>query len=141
MLIVFYENYSWFNLNRSPVLQNFNELERFQDPDPLVRMAVDKCADNFEDLGTDFGSKIEPKYLLMVLERLHEKGFKFSRGVDYVSEIVLQNCMAYPQMEERTFLNLTDVTFLPTLPGSILYKARYPATRLMLILMAINCLT
>lgn len=102
---------SWQN-----VPEFLSELERFEDADPLVRMAVDVCADNFEDLGTDFGSQIEPRYMAMILERLEETGFNFARGVDYVSEILLQTCKERDDMDEQSFLSVTDSRFLPTAP-------------------------
>jgi hypothetical protein len=102
---------TWYN-----VPEFLPELERFEDADPLVRMAVDLCAANFEDLGTDFGSQIEPRYMSMILERLRESGFNFNRSVDYVSEILLKNCNAHEDMDEESFLSLTDIRFLPTAP-------------------------
>ncbi|KAL3934399.1 MAG: hypothetical protein SGBAC_009873 [Bacillariaceae sp.] len=92
------------------------ELERFEDAGPLVRMAVDLCAAEFEELGTDFGSKIEPRYLQMIFENLMERGFSFDRGVDYISEMILECCTAHPDMKEDAFLGLTDIRFLPSAP-------------------------
>ncbi|CAJ1946227.1 unnamed protein product [Cylindrotheca closterium] len=92
------------------------ELERFEDAGPLVRMAVDLCAAEFEELGTDFGSKIEPKYLQMIFENLIEREFKFDRGADYISEMILECCTAHPDMAEANFLGLTDMRFLPLAP-------------------------
>ena len=92
------------------------QLERFQDKAPLVEMAVQKCAKGFEELGTDFGSKIEPKYLTMILDVLHVKHFMFSLGIDYVSEMVIECCNAHPGMDQETFVTLTSETFLPNVP-------------------------
>jgi len=101
----------WYNIP-----DFFPELERFQDAGPLVRMAVDLCAVEFEELGTDFGGKIEPKYLQMIFENLVDRGFKFERGADYVSEMILESCTAHTTMDEAAFLGLTDMRFLPTAP-------------------------
>eukprot|EP00980_Cylindrotheca_fusiformis_P007371 scaffold1525_cov142-Cylindrotheca_fusiformis.AAC.171 len=102
---------SWDN-----VPEFLSELDRFEDADPLVRMAVDLCAANFEDLGTDFGTQIEPRYLTMILERLLERNFDFDRSVDYVSEMLLTSCKEREDMDEASFLKLTDIRFLPTAP-------------------------
>jgi hypothetical protein len=91
------------------------ELDRFIDASPLVKMAVNMCALDFEKLGADFGSKIEPRYLQMIFERLEELGFGFERGVDYISEMILENSKAYPENSED-FLALTSPKYLPIIP-------------------------
>eukprot|EP00526_Cylindrotheca_closterium_P008932 CAMPEP_0113634648 /NCGR_PEP_ID=MMETSP0017_2-20120614/18049_1 /TAXON_ID=2856 /ORGANISM="Cylindrotheca closterium" /LENGTH=507 /DNA_ID=CAMNT_0000545371 /DNA_START=13 /DNA_END=1536 /DNA_ORIENTATION=+ /assembly_acc=CAM_ASM_000147 len=101
----------WYNIP-----EFLPELERFEDAGPLVRMAVNLCAAEFEELGTDFGSKIEPKYLQMIFENLMERNFRFDRGVDYISEMILECCTGHPEMSEATFLGLTDIRFLPSAP-------------------------
>lgn len=116
MLKIAVKNWCSKRLSWYQVPDFLSHLDRIEDSGPLVDMAIQKCAKNFEELGTDFGALIGPKYLSMILDALQVRRFVFALGIDYISEMILACCEAHPEMDEEAFTTMTNTTFLPHIP-------------------------
>jgi hypothetical protein len=108
---------NWFRrrLEWFDVPQFLKDIKRFQNNAPLVRVAIAKCAIQFDELGPKFAVKIGPSVLLQVLELLGSSRYIFNHQVDYVAALILECFQAY-QVDHDTFSRLTDNRFLPVIP-------------------------
>jgi hypothetical protein len=91
------------------------QVEKFKEnAGPLISVAVELCARNFDGLGAEVGGQLGADVLVLVLERVWETNYVFNLRTDYVADIVLE-CASEGKMDAETFYKLTDRRFLPVL--------------------------
>jgi hypothetical protein len=114
----------WFDAPRF-----LEEIKRFQNNDPLVRVVVEKCANQFDELGPQFAVQIGPVVFVQVLNQLGMGRYVFHQHVDHTANLVLACCQAY-KMDHQTFRQLTNNRFLPMVPPQAAIKLLVIDTKL-----------
>ena len=101
-------------LKLSKVPEFLGQVLKFKYPDPLVEVAVDKCARNFDELGTALQGQLDPTFLLAILDLLYARGhdFRLQSESQYVAHLILDGVESFG-MTKETFYALTDKRFLP----------------------------
>jgi hypothetical protein len=108
---------NWFRkrLKLSKVSEFITQVGQFNASEPLIEVAVEKCADKFDDIGPQLAGILGPAILTRVLETIHLRQYIFHQRSDYVCELVLE-CVQTNKLDYHDFQFLTNEKFMPSIP-------------------------